>query len=427
MVAGAGNVVIGVTVSGTTTNVTVNNAAIVGLGHAGVAAAIQSAIDGSAVGAGKISVTSGGAGNGALTLTAQDSDVDFTITANSTTAEIGLTVDGTTNRVTTSSSLLDNIGGGGQGSILTVAVNGGSNQQITFGTDGSAGQVSTLAELNTKIGTLTGVTGSASNATFALTVAQATTQTSITINSSLAGLTTALGLTATGGLPNSTGTTNGTAFATTADATRTSLQSDYNNVISQIDALAKDSSYNGINLLYGDNLKVVFNEKGTSSTDHHRRQLQFDRAGPRLDHRHRLPARRQYRHRHQQARHGAEHAAQPGLEVRLQPDDGADPSGLHQEPGQHAADRRRQPGAGRHQRGRREPAGPADPPAALHHRPLACRRRPTRRCCACSANTPNNRICETAGPRPRRFAFVESARQRTDAARVLQGGLFTGH
>ena len=73
-------------------------------------------------------------------------------------------------------------------------------------------------------------------------VAQATTQTSLTINSSLAGLTTALGLTATGGLPNSTGTTNGTAFATTADATRTSLQADYNNVISQIDALAKDSS-----------------------------------------------------------------------------------------------------------------------------------------------------------------------------------------
>jgi flagellin len=266
VVAGAGNVVIAVTVSGTTTNVTVNNAAIVGQNAAGVASAIQTAINGSAVGAGKISVTSGGAGNGALTLTAQDSDVDFTITANSTTAEIGLTVDGTTNRVTTSSSLLDNIGVGAQGSTLTVAVNGGSNQQITFGTDGSAGQVSTLAELNTKIGTLTGLTGSASNSTFTLTVPQATTQTSITINSSLAGLTTALGLTATGGLPNSTGTTNGTAFTSTADATRTSLQADYNNVITQIDALAKDSSYNGINLLYGDNLKVVFNEKGTSST-----------------------------------------------------------------------------------------------------------------------------------------------------------------
>jgi flagellin-like hook-associated protein FlgL len=36
-------------------------------------------------------------------------------------------------------------------------------------------------------------------------------------------------------------------------------------VLTQIDALARDSSYNGINLLNGDNLKVVFNEKGTSS------------------------------------------------------------------------------------------------------------------------------------------------------------------
>ncbi len=43
------------------------------------------------------------------------------------------------------------------------------------------------------------------------------------------------------------------------------MQSDYNNVLAQIDALARDSSYNGVNLLNGDDLKVVFNEKGTSS------------------------------------------------------------------------------------------------------------------------------------------------------------------
>jgi flagellin-like hook-associated protein FlgL len=43
------------------------------------------------------------------------------------------------------------------------------------------------------------------------------------------------------------------------------LQNDFNNVLDQIDALAKDASYNGINLLNGDDLKVTFNEKGTSS------------------------------------------------------------------------------------------------------------------------------------------------------------------
>jgi flagellin-like hook-associated protein FlgL len=33
----------------------------------------------------------------------------------------------------------------------------------------------------------------------------------------------------------------------------------------QIDQLAADSGYNGVNLLNGKNLKVVFNEKGTST------------------------------------------------------------------------------------------------------------------------------------------------------------------
>jgi flagellin len=48
-------------------------------------------------------------------------------------------------------------------------------------------------------------------------------------------------------------------------ATRTTLQGNYNNILTQIDQLAGDSSYNGINLLAGDNLQVLFNETGTSS------------------------------------------------------------------------------------------------------------------------------------------------------------------
>ena len=42
-----------------------------------------------------------------------------------------------------------------------------------------------------------------------------------------------------------------------------SLQADYNDVLMQIDALAQNASYNGINLLNGDDLKVVFNETGS--------------------------------------------------------------------------------------------------------------------------------------------------------------------
>ncbi len=57
----------------------------------------------------------------------------------------------------------------------------------------------------------------------------------------------------------------GATVISTPDTTRSSLQTDFNNLLTQIDQLAKDASYNGINLLSGDNLKVTFNEKGTSS------------------------------------------------------------------------------------------------------------------------------------------------------------------
>ena len=84
-----------------------------------------------------------------------------------------------------------------------------------------------------------------------------------------------------------TGNTNATAFTVVANAesaalgvttnattnnvvvptstTRTTLQGNYNNILTQIDQLAGDASYNGVNLLNGDNLKVLFNETGTSS------------------------------------------------------------------------------------------------------------------------------------------------------------------
>jgi len=56
------------------------------------------------------------------------------------------------------------------------------------------------------------------------------------------------------------GTTTGTV-----NTTRTSLASQYDDIRTQIDQLATDSGYNGVNLLNGDNLTVVFNERGTST------------------------------------------------------------------------------------------------------------------------------------------------------------------
>src|SRR5262249_29823759 len=48
---------------------------------------------------------------------------------------------------------------------------------------------------------------------------------------------------------------------------RQSLLNQFNSLLTQIDKVAGDSGYNGINLLNGDKLTVKFNETGTSSID----------------------------------------------------------------------------------------------------------------------------------------------------------------
>ncbi|HEV7603222.1 MAG TPA: flagellin, partial [Bradyrhizobium sp.] len=63
--------------------------------------------------------------------------------------------------------------------------------------------------------------------------------------------------------------TFGAAVAPVADAAsqtiRASLVKQYNDIITQITTTSQDSSFNGINLLNGDNLKLTFNETGKST------------------------------------------------------------------------------------------------------------------------------------------------------------------
>ena len=63
--------------------------------------------------------------------------------------------------------------------------------------------------------------------------------------------------------------TFGAATAPVADAAsqtiRANLVSQYNNIITQITTTSQDSSFNGINLLNGDDLKLTFNETGKST------------------------------------------------------------------------------------------------------------------------------------------------------------------
>jgi flagellin len=55
------------------------------------------------------------------------------------------------------------------------------------------------------------------------------------------------------------------ALQTSNTTTRADLATQFDDLLTQIDQLAKDSGFNGINLLNGDDLKVNFNEDGTSS------------------------------------------------------------------------------------------------------------------------------------------------------------------
>jgi flagellin-like hook-associated protein FlgL len=65
--------------------------------------------------------------------------------------------------------------------------------------------------------------------------------------------------------------------AGSVNATRTSLATQFDDIRSQISQLAADSGYNGVNLLNGDSLQVVFNETGTSTQSIS--GVKFDAAG----------------------------------------------------------------------------------------------------------------------------------------------------
>src|SRR5215471_3108290 len=61
------------------------------------------------------------------------------------------------------------------------------------------------------------------------------------------------------------GLTAGVTAAGTLNTTRTSLAAQFDTIRTQITQLAGDSGFNGVNLLNGDALKVLLNEKSTSS------------------------------------------------------------------------------------------------------------------------------------------------------------------
>ncbi|MGE0613536.1 MAG: flagellin, partial [Hyphomicrobiales bacterium] len=178
-----------------------------------------------------------------ITLTAGNPDIDITL-AGADLADVGL--DTTTE--TAGVNLLTQAAVT-QGQTLTVTVGGGTAQTITFGT--GANEVSSLAELQDALEGLTGVTATVDvDGNISVTAEQ--DDESITIG----------GTATLGNFGLAAGTTNPTAGV---NANRAALETQFNALRTQIDQLAADATFNGVNLLAGDDLSVIFNEDGSSS------------------------------------------------------------------------------------------------------------------------------------------------------------------
>src|SRR5581483_652872 len=134
--------------------------------------------------------------------------------------------------------------------VLSIAVGTNAAQTIDFGT------VTTKAALATALAGITGVTASINGGNQVSLTSTAGDNVTISGTSNAAsGLFTGANI----------GVNAPSVSAGTSSTTRSNLQAQYNALLTQIDQLANDSSYNGVNLLKGDSLKVSFNENGSSS------------------------------------------------------------------------------------------------------------------------------------------------------------------
>ena len=142
----------------------------------------------------------------------------------------------------------------------------GSALTVTLGT--AAGNVNSLDAFNAAltsagIGVVATLAGDGS---ITLTSSNDNASQSLTLGTTAAAGTVALSGTDTATLVTPTGGSAGVPIADAASqAIRANLVAQYNNVIKQISNTAQDASFNGINLLNGDTLKLIFNETGKST------------------------------------------------------------------------------------------------------------------------------------------------------------------
>src|SRR3954469_8011343 len=153
--------------------------------------------------------------------------------------------------VGTAANLVDGVGIKSGDTLTIGATGGGTATSITFGASESLDQLNAALAANNLTASLDG----AGKLVFTTTNDAASATIGAVASSSAGTVGTAF-----------TGLTPTAPVADSASQTiRANLVAQYNNIIAQITTTAQDASFNGINLLNGDVLKLTFNETGKST------------------------------------------------------------------------------------------------------------------------------------------------------------------
>ena len=188
--------------------------------------------------------------------TGTTADLSITGTGNALSA-LGLT--GNTGTGTSFTAGRTAAAGSLSGKTLTfTSFNGGTPVNVTFG-DGTNGTVKTLDQLNAAL--LANNLAATVDSTGKLTITTTNDYASSTLGSVLSGG--AIGGTLTSAITFTIATAPVVDIA--AQTVRSNLVTQFNGILSQITTTAQDASFNGINLLGGDQLKLTFNETGKST------------------------------------------------------------------------------------------------------------------------------------------------------------------
>jgi flagellin-like hook-associated protein FlgL len=219
---------------------------------ADIASAINTAVGTSA----KVNATVNGSNELVLTSTGTAGSADAVTLG----GFVGTTASGL-GFATTSANGSDTYSGGATNglagtTLILTGTDGITQKTITFGAE--AGGVHTLDDLNSALSSLN-------------------LQATLTDNQLTITTTTSAGAEAFTVDASSTSVGSGKAFASSTvsaavmggdgEGARSNFVTQYNSLLSQIDSLAQDSSYNGVNLLNNDDLTITMNETGSSKLD----------------------------------------------------------------------------------------------------------------------------------------------------------------